>query len=834
MLMDYGKNPISAPRKSQPSLSKPIGLKSVTKLKKVTYVDTNPIAAPSNDLHCPEPNTNELSVNQNPPNDTSRNSVTNKNTLGLDNKEPRHSVSSFNILKDDLVLDYEEGGNLNPLSDFLKTRTFKAESYKIQQTFIKVYQASQKMETKIKNCISEIKRLSTLNKYLFSTQKHKEEMLCKVLEENRRLTEDLTHTKMLLNEKIKKEKTKSQFPGDVQTNIEQSMNQSFQGNKSLNNSFRAGHSNSKIKIQGNIQNERHTVPVVSNTNVGSSHKLGTSYLNPASFTNPNSKKRNQIPKHSNQSSSVTIKKCLSICKTCGNEIIQKDLENNKQEVPMLIHEHLDAIIESTTLSAYLFRDDIFEQLRKANDSNSIIDQILQSNENYAHLRSQTENEDNLKNYIIGMTHSSLSQLYDYIRGLLGNVSCIFKMGMRIKKIFDATPEITGNLTTNEAMAAIVEHITDSLECERATVFKLDLLRGELWSQAAKGHTQIMQLPMNKGIAGYAATNKQKVNIRDAYSDERFDQTYDQKTGFRTKSILVIPILNKMNEIEGIIQAVNKKPDKNNVFRFFSKDDEGLLTILANIAGVTVKNSSIYNEQVVFHNSLRSILKVGIYLNTYKNQRDLGKAAEIKLCHQFNTEQSRIYFLDKTGEYVFRYDYENENKDKIFKFKKGSGILSQAIIKNSIIIISSPSLETNFNALIDIEGTMPMLVVPIKCSITQKIIGCFEVINTRGIEGLSSTGQAKLNSKDYEIVDFFSSQLAQCVLNLTNTKCSSLAIGVTENESNIGSLNGFDGENPEYKAKVKNYQQIHEGDGIIDLKNADEFNQGLKVEKSMGQ
>lgn len=190
-------------------------------------------------------------------------------------------------------------------------------------------------------------------------------------------------------------------------------------------------------------------------------------------------------------------------------------------------------------------------------------------------------------------------------------------------------------------------------------------------------------------------------------------------------------------------------------------------------------------------------------------------------------------MDKTGEYVFRYDYENENKDKIFKFKKGSGILSQAIIKNSIIIISSPSLETNFNALIDIEGTMPMLVVPIKCSITQKIIGCFEVINTRGIEGLSSTGQAKLNSKDYEIVDFFSSQLAQCVLNLTNTKCSSLAIGVTENESNIGSLNGFDGENPEYKAKVKNYQQIHEGDGIIDLKNADEFNQGLKVEKSMG-
>ena len=60
--------------------------------------------------------------------------------------------------------------------------------------------------------------------------------------------------------------------------------------------------------------------------------------------------------------------------------------------------------------------------------------------------------------------------------------------------------------------------------------------------------------------------------------------------------------------------------------------------------------------------------------------------------------------------------------------------------------------------------MPILAVPIICSITDKLLGAFEVVNTRGIEGISSTGSSKLNKKDYEIVDFFSKQLAQCVIN----------------------------------------------------------------------
>lgn len=173
-----------------------------------------------------------------------------------------------------------------------------------------------------------------------------------------------------------------------------------------------------------------------------------------------------------------------------------------------------------------------------------------------------------------MSYSTLSQLYDSIKGLTNDLATIFKMGVRIKTIFDSTPDITGSLTISEAMSTIVDHVCLALECERATVFKLDLLRGELWSQAAKGFDKVIRIPMDKGVAGNVATTKEILNIREAYSDERFDATNDIKTGFRTKSILAIPILNKMGELEGVIQAINKKPGLDNVVRFFTKDDEG--------------------------------------------------------------------------------------------------------------------------------------------------------------------------------------------------------------------------------------------------------------------
>jgi hypothetical protein len=53
-------------------------------------------------------------------------------------------------------------------------------------------------------------------------------------------------------------------------------------------------------------------------------------------------------------------------------------------------------------------------------------------------------------------------------------------------------------------------------------------------------------------------------------------------------------------------------------------------------------------------------------------------------------------------------------------------------------------------MVDIKTDISILAVPIRCSLTKEILGVFEVINTRGIEGMSITGSSTLGIRDYEI------------------------------------------------------------------------------------
>lgn len=67
-----------------------------------------------------------------------------------------------------------------------------------------------------------------------------------------------------------------------------------------------------------------------------------------------------------------------------------------------------------------------------------------------------------------------------------------------------------------------------------------------------------------------------------------------------------------------------------------------------------------------------------------------------------------------------------------------------------MLISNPQQESFYNAMVDIKTDISILAVPIRCSLTKEILGVFEVINTRGIEGMSITGSSTLGIRDYEI------------------------------------------------------------------------------------
>ena len=106
------------------------------------------------------------------------------------------------------------------------------------------------------------------------------------------------------------------------------------------------------------------------------------------------------------------------------------------------------------------------------------------------------------------------------------------------------------------LARIINAATHILNSERSTLFVYDDETDELWSRVAEGlETREIRFPSGAGIAGSCFSTGNSINIPDAYQDERFNPAFDQKTGFRTRSILCMPVINRDTLSRAIYEIV---------------------------------------------------------------------------------------------------------------------------------------------------------------------------------------------------------------------------------------------------------------------------------------
>ncbi len=119
------------------------------------------------------------------------------------------------------------------------------------------------------------------------------------------------------------------------------------------------------------------------------------------------------------------------------------------------------------------------------------------------------------------------------------------------------------------------------------------------------------MPMStRSIAGSAATNKKPVNLADVYdlppgSPFGFDKSFDRKIGYRTKSMLVVPLISQRDECIGVIQLINKKRDPRQKLETradvdarvipFDERSEELLGMVAAQAGASLEMAMLYDE-----------------------------------------------------------------------------------------------------------------------------------------------------------------------------------------------------------------------------------------------
>ncbi len=155
--------------------------------------------------------------------------------------------------------------------------------------------------------------------------------------------------------------------------------------------------------------------------------------------------------------------------------------------------------------------------------------------------------------------------------------------------------LSSTLQLDELLRLIVQEITTLMNADRGTLYIVDHECGEIWSKIAlKAEVKEIRQTIGKGISGVVAQTGETINIPDAYQDDRFDPTTDKKTGYRTRSILCMPVWEPLSsgpdrKIIAVLQLLNKKEG------VFSKEDESLLEALASQVAISISNSQLYHR-----------------------------------------------------------------------------------------------------------------------------------------------------------------------------------------------------------------------------------------------
>ena len=171
------------------------------------------------------------------------------------------------------------------------------------------------------------------------------------------------------------------------------------------------------------------------------------------------------------------------------------------------------------------------------------------------------------------------------------------------EFLNVVSDLTSEIDLGTLLRKVMGEATRMLNAERSTLFLNDDKSNELWSEVGEGlnATQI-RFPNHLGIAGTVFTSGQTVNIPHAYADLRFNPSFDKTTGYFTRSILCVPVVNKEGKTIGVTQVLNKRGGP-----FTGEDESRLKAFTAQIA-IGLENAKLFDDVQNMKNYNESMLE----------------------------------------------------------------------------------------------------------------------------------------------------------------------------------------------------------------------------------
>jgi len=168
-----------------------------------------------------------------------------------------------------------------------------------------------------------------------------------------------------------------------------------------------------------------------------------------------------------------------------------------------------------------------------------------------------------------------------------------RQARNLKALLGVAKALASEIKLDNLLQVIVAKAAEVMDAERATLFLYDKPRNELWSKTTqKLEINEIRVALGVGIAGTVAKTRALINIGDAYADPRFDSTFDKQTGYRTRSILCLPLIGNGDSLVGVIQVLNKRNRET-----FDEIDESLLAGLSDHITVALERGRLIEAYI---------------------------------------------------------------------------------------------------------------------------------------------------------------------------------------------------------------------------------------------
>uniref|UniRef100_A0A8C5ER08 Phosphodiesterase n=1 Tax=Gouania willdenowi TaxID=441366 RepID=A0A8C5ER08_GOUWI len=354
-------------------------------------------------------------------------------------------------------------------------------------------------------------------------------------------------------------------------------------------------------------------------------------------------------------------------------------------------------------------------------------------------------------------------------------------GDRCARLLELVKDVSSHLDVTALCHKIFLHINELIAADRYSLFLVgedssnkkflvsrlfDVAEGSTLEESS---SSCIRLEWNKGIVGHVAATGQPLNIRNAYEDPRFNAEVDLITGYKTQSILCLPIKNHREEVVGVAQAINKKCGLDGAFT--EQDEKDFSAYLA-FSGIVLHNAQLYETSQLENRRNQVLLDLASLI--FEEQQCLEvllrriagtmlSFMQARACTVFIADEDSLNSFSS----VFHMDYEELGE--VLDGQKRDCDVNQInymyaqYVKNTMQPLNIADVTKDQRFPWTVNQIKSLLCTPIRNGKKDKVIGVCQLVNKMD----EASGSVKaFNRNDEQFLEAFA---IFCGLGIQNTQ-----------------------------------------------------------------